>query len=47
MYIETKGPTLEEIAKIFDGEDATVARVEVGEDGVVEGKVQVLQVEKA
>jgi len=24
FYIETKGPTLEEIAKIFDGEDADV-----------------------
>jgi len=22
VYVETKGPTLEEIAKIFDGEDA-------------------------
>ena len=24
VYVETKGPTLEEIARIFDGEDATV-----------------------
>jgi hypothetical protein len=28
MFPETKGPTLEEVAKIFDGEDAsTVAHV--------------------
>lgn len=24
VYVETKGPTLEEIARIFDGDDATV-----------------------
>jgi sugar porter (SP) family MFS transporter len=28
FYIETKGPTLEEIARIFDGDDAQVAHVE-------------------
>ncbi|KEY73196.1 hypothetical protein S7711_04162 [Stachybotrys chartarum IBT 7711] len=28
FYIETKGPTLEEIAKLFDGDDADVAHVE-------------------
>lgn len=28
VYVETKGPTLEEIARIFDGEDA-VAHVSV------------------
>ena len=27
FYVETKGPTLEEIAKIFDGDDAEVAAV--------------------
>lgn len=27
FYIETKGPTLEEIARIFDGDDANVAQV--------------------
>lgn len=27
FYVETKGPTLEEIAKIFDGADAVVADV--------------------
>lgn len=34
-YVETKGPTLEEIAKIFDGDDAKVARVHVKETGEV------------
>lgn len=28
FYIETRGPTLEEIAKIFDGEDAEVAHID-------------------
>lgn len=28
-YVETKGPTLEEVAKIFDGEDAEVAHVDL------------------
>lgn len=30
FYVETKGPTLEEIARIFDGDDA-VARVDLYE----------------
>lgn len=30
FYVETKGPTLEEISRIFDGEDA-VARVDLYE----------------
>ncbi|KAK4140307.1 general substrate transporter [Dichotomopilus funicola] len=29
MYIETKGPTLEELAKIIDGEEAAVAHVDI------------------
>jgi len=29
LYIETKGPTLEEVAKIFDGEEAEVAHIDV------------------
>jgi hypothetical protein len=29
LYIETKGPTLEEIAMLFDGDDANVAGNEV------------------
>jgi hypothetical protein len=29
LYVETRGPTLEEVAKIFDGEDAEVARIDV------------------
>lgn len=45
LYVETRGPTLEEIARLFDGEDADVAgkeggRVErlAGEKGVGAGK---------
>lgn len=29
FYVETKGPTLEELAKIFDGENAEVAHVDI------------------
>lgn len=29
MYIETRGPTLEEIAKIIDGEDAKVVPADI------------------
>lgn len=29
FYVETRGPTLEELAKIFDGEDAMVAHVDI------------------
>jgi sugar porter (SP) family MFS transporter len=29
MYIETKGPTLEELAKIIDGDEAAVAHVDI------------------
>lgn len=32
VYVETKGPTLEEIARIFDGENA-VPRIDLDEDG--------------
>ena len=28
LYVETKGPTLEEIAKIFDGDEAEVGEVD-------------------
>lgn len=28
FYVETKGPTLEEIARIFDGDEADVAHVD-------------------
>ncbi|KAG4216805.1 hypothetical protein PC116_g34714, partial [Phytophthora cactorum] len=27
MYVETKGPTLEELAKVIDGDEAAVARL--------------------
>ncbi|KAI1105492.1 general substrate transporter [Jackrogersella minutella] len=29
MYVETKGPTLEELAKVIDGDDAPVARLDL------------------
>ncbi|OCL01499.1 general substrate transporter [Glonium stellatum] len=29
IFVETRGPTLEEIAKIFDGDDAQVARLDI------------------
>lgn len=29
FYVETRGPTLEELAKIFDGEDAMVGHVDI------------------
>ncbi|CEJ58856.1 hypothetical protein PMG11_07502 [Penicillium brasilianum] len=31
FYVETRGPTLEELAKIFDGDDAAVAHVDLHE----------------
>ena len=31
MYVETKGPTLEELARLFDGDDAKVAHVDIRE----------------
>ena len=40
FYVETKGPTLEEIAKIFDGDEAEVAIVnadKVGNDTLATG----------
>ncbi|KAI1852331.1 hypothetical protein JX265_006381 [Neoarthrinium moseri] len=31
MYVETRGPTLEELAKVIDGTDAQVARLNLGQ----------------
>ncbi|KAK3394212.1 general substrate transporter [Podospora didyma] len=31
MYVETKGPTLEELAKVIDGDEAEVGRVDIRE----------------
>lgn len=31
FYVETRGPTLEELAKIFDGEDAEVAHIDIND----------------
>lgn len=28
MYVETRGPTLEELAKVIDGDQAEVARLD-------------------
>ncbi|KEF60207.1 uncharacterized protein A1O9_05057 [Exophiala aquamarina CBS 119918] len=35
LYVETRGPTLEEITKIFDGGDAKVDQVELDKSGAV------------
>jgi hypothetical protein len=46
FFVETRGPTLEEIAKIFDGENAEVARVDInGLEGFAE-KFQAVHVEE-
>ena len=34
LYVETRGPTLEEIAKIFDGEEAEVAQIDIHKVGL-------------
>jgi sugar porter (SP) family MFS transporter len=44
FYIETKGPTLEEIARLFDGDDAQVAHVEY-HDTEKQAKVETSEVE--
>jgi hypothetical protein len=40
MYVETKGPTLEELAKIIDGDDAKVAHLDIHQ---VEKEAQIQQ----
>ncbi|KFX99141.1 hypothetical protein O988_04023 [Pseudogymnoascus sp. VKM F-3808] len=42
LFVETKGPTLEEIARLFDGEDANVARKDL-----IKHKVNVEEIEDA
>jgi len=40
MYIETRGPTLEEVAKLIDGDDAEIGNVDahsVAEQGLTSG----------
>lgn len=37
LFVETKGPTLEEIAELFDGEDANLVKVDATDKGVEEG----------
>lgn len=44
MYIETKGPTLEELAKIIDGDEAEVAHVDIRQ---VEKEAQIHKEESA
>ncbi|KAK4945933.1 hypothetical protein LTR10_015026 [Elasticomyces elasticus] len=34
VYVETRGPTLEEVARIFDGDDADVANIDAGVKGL-------------
>jgi hypothetical protein len=29
MYVETRGPTLEELAKVIDGDEAEVAHLDI------------------
>jgi hypothetical protein len=36
LYVETRGPALEEIAKIFDGEEAEVGTVDLKGTGVIQ-----------
>ncbi|KAK5663310.1 hypothetical protein OQA88_3738 [Cercophora sp. LCS_1] len=43
MYVETRGPTLEELVKVIDGEDADVARLDIRQ---VEKEVQINETEK-
>lgn len=43
MYVETKGPTLEELAKIIDGEEAQVAHLnleQVEKEAAIHGEFQ-------
>jgi hypothetical protein len=52
FYVETRGPTLEEIARIFDGDDAEVANIDIDGKGLDNrtGSIKeahVTQVEKA
>ena len=42
LFVETRGPTLEEIAKIFDGDNAQVGHVDME---VLEEKTAAVQVE--
>lgn len=44
MYVETKGPTLEELAKVIDGEDADVAHIDIRQ---VEKEVQISEEKSA
>jgi cytochrome c551/c552 len=49
FYVETKGPTLEEIARIFDGDEAEFAQVNIAEKDTRDdsmGKVGVLGEQK-
>lgn len=47
LFVETRGPTLEEIAKIFDGEEAEVARLDINDLDDAPEKLQAVQVEDA
>jgi hypothetical protein len=42
FFIETRGPTLEEIAKLFDGDEAEVAKMDVN---AIEEKVAIVEIE--
>ena len=42
FFVETRGPTLEEVAKIFDGDEAEVAHVDIH---IIEDKQAAMEVE--
>lgn len=42
FYVETRGPTLEELAQIFDGDDAAVAHIDLQQ---VEKEIQITEKE--
>jgi hypothetical protein len=46
VFPETKGPTLEEIARIFDGDEAEVATVDPANIDPLDEKKDVVRVEK-
>jgi len=47
FYVETRGPTLEEIARIFDGDEAEVADIDIDAKRSNSYKEPHVQVEKA
>jgi len=44
LFVETRGPTLEEIAKIFDGDEAEVAQVDLASVQIASEKAHGIEV---